>query len=286
MPKEVDLRFYDMSLHMSLRQLEGPRRTFQESNHELNLPPLSKLGPFVEPSLATRVRRGLNRPVTRREALVSTLLAGGVIGAFKANQDYKDSDEAVRKENEYSPQFVETLTFMFERNIQLPQDKLYGFDFPTTREMAIKYLDALQPYFEPGNEETSPKLFVVQESEPLQITRKLRQAALYSQTFPKWISDSLIYMLGYEPIVHRGAYGVTLVGATPEDSSTVSFASGFGQRSLGDRTQTVYHEGVHLFFQPGDERFDDQFQAEIHANTANMLLSRELRKLGILQPDF
>lgn len=193
----------------------------------------------------------LDKPITRRDIL-KLAAVGGVSYVLK---DFIESNQDT---NEYDvPERVEkAILFLKEIDLVLPKDQLYGFTFPSTREMAEKYEEALSRKV---SRSQVPSLIIVQEKEPKTLIRFVR------------------VNLGLEkkhdsPVVSP---------ADNLDSPSLLYLPHYTQKdSTAETAVTLYHEGTHLFYQkpyPSTPTAQEIFDSEnVPTIAANVLLNQLL----------
>lgn len=197
-----------------------------------------------------KVAAGFNRPVTRREFLFGV---GLVVGGFVV-KDYIEAVEEHNSQFELSATVSETLQFMQTLDIDLPIDPLYGFEFPTSREMAHMYHEVLIP----GYVDTKQpyKLIIVQERDPKHMMRWVRQ------------------LLGIEKRNYCGTRAVVVHGSSKEEPDFLYLAPSFKRNNMAERAITLYHEGLHLWDPQAGRDEEDLFSSENKASIGEMLLQR------------
>lgn len=203
--------------------------------------------------LAERVERFLNQPFTRRDVLRSGIFVTAVYGM----KDYYQTKEDTASEYQITPQFVETLTALRNLQLELPQDSLYGFNFPKPADIPEKYLEVLQEPYSIGKEGNA-KLIVVQQLPTLTITRFIRR----------------ILKLEIDDISNQ-AEAEVLMGSTPDEPTFLVLSPYFVVDPLPNRMIQLYHEWQHLF-DPEAHPDLGQLQAELKPNIGDILLAREL----------
>lgn len=209
--------------------------------------------PNIFRSLFSKVKKGLNfldQPVNRRDLVLLGMV--GLVGL--GVKDYLDAEEAVAAQfNPPSLEFAETLSLMQDYDVVLPRDELFGFTFPSTSEMAKWYIDRLQWSYAFGRDYP---LVVVQESEPLQFTRKIRQ------------------LVGLEPRNRTDNSAAVVIYKTDDSESDYLYlAPGFPSSTPADRASTLYHEGLHLSDPEASFRNqEDRFKPENKAWIGHVLL--------------
>ncbi len=198
-----------------------------------------------------RNEKFLDKPITRRNFLGMGAAAAGAY-ALKDWQDYKNE-----KLSQYEglKRIKYTLDLMEALDLPLPKDTLYGFTFPTTKEMALKFNDAFEKRV--GADEPIPSLTIIQEKNPESMVGKFVHhnrgiTAPYIERAPDADSPSVLYLPEY----------------TKEDTpkETIPY---------------LYHEGIHLFYQEGHADEPERvFENENYANIANVLLDKFFRRSG------
>lgn len=202
-----------------------------------------------------RISQFFDRPVTRRDVLK---LAGVGIGVYSL-KDILDSFE-IDPDRYATPEKVSAAIKYFEDiDLELPRDELYGFVFPSTKEMAHKYRELLNTKIEGSVFDTD--LVIIQEKEPKTITQKF---------------------LGGIPVVGR------LVG-TSEDPYVSKMEYPYflylppyvKHYTVVEMANVLYHEGIHLFFQKGSPSGpEDTFNREIMPNIADILIDNAMQSRG------
>lgn len=202
----------------------------------------------------------LDRPVTRRDLLKLAAVGG-------ASYLLKDFIESNQDTDEYStPEKVkEAILFLERLNLEIPQDQLYGFTFPSTKEMAEKYKEALSRTV---GEPPVSSLIIVQEKEPRTFTRTAK------------------VFLGIE---RRSTAPNATVGYSQYAPSILYLPDYTQKDTVAETAITLYHEGFHIFYQnPQDGESSGQriFDREIMPTiAADVLLEKLLRDKGYKMPD-
>lgn len=199
---------------------------------------------------ARAVSSAINRPMKRRDFLVVTFL----IAAGYGLKDYHDAVEANDSQFELSPQFLDTLQFMQDFDIQPPPDTLYSFQFPSTKEMSQKYINALTPSYVEGNSQYD--LVIVQEIQTQQLIRRVRQ------------------MLGLERPNHCNVGAIVEHRESEDQPDFLYLSTDFPHKGKAERAAILYHEGIHLFDRQGGRDEKVIFPAENKANMGELLLTR------------
>ncbi|MDO8522229.1 MAG: hypothetical protein Q7S08_03005 [bacterium] len=191
----------------------------------------------------------LDKPVTRRDALKGI----AVVGAAYMIKDFGDYKQEELDQFEVPTKMREALELMDRLNLELPEDKLYGFKFPTTGEMAGKYKDALERQV--GNP-SIPSLIVVQERKP------------------KTVIGSIMHY-------GQGITAPRISRPNSPDSPSSLYLPDYSEKySVQEMVLSAYHEGYHLFYQAGvDNSAQGSFDAENITNIADILLSKLLDSL-------
>lgn len=202
----------------------------------------------------------LTKHISRRNLLF--LSATGVGGLA-----FKDFLESTKDQDEYGvPEKVEkALAFLKEVDLQLPQDQLYGFTFPSTKEMALKYRTALN---KPIGDPSTSSLIMFQQTEPRTFTR-----------LAKKILGLERYSNEIESKIDQAHVGGQVVHILPLPSWTLD-------ETIPWFVALLYHEGMHIFYQDegGPKNSQDFFKRELEANTGEMILQRLLRARGDVIP--
>lgn len=205
-------------------------------------------------SLIQRIEDAGRKPVSRGEFFVALGIIGGAVAIKSVVQDYVEAEEEVNRQFELSHQFEETLRFMSDIKVTLPQDTLFGFIFPSPKEIAEDFIKRLQQtLIDPEN----PQLYVVQETPVKQWTRRLRQ------------------FLNIEPKNHCSVGAVVYHRASPDQPDWMYLPEDFPNRSMVERAITLYHEGLHLF-DPEAGYSEDDIKRENKATIGTILLERVL----------
>ncbi|MBI2036408.1 twin-arginine translocation signal domain-containing protein [Candidatus Microgenomates bacterium] len=156
----------------------------------------------------------------------------------------------------------QAINFLEEADINLPHDQLYGFDFPSTKEMAQKYREGLKKTTGDSLGDSKRWLAIVQEKQPntftwrlLQFTGAIKKHDDPSTSKPEEGQEGPIYF--YIP-------------------------SSMSKLSTPRLAKILYHEGFHFFLQPGHYPATDQeeFNREIKPNIAEIILERALVNRG------
>lgn len=200
----------------------------------------------------------LDRPVTRRDFLKLTAAAGGAYLLKDILDSGVDTDEYTTPER-----VNEAILFLKKLNLELPQDQLYGFTFPSTGEVAQKYEEALAKKI--GNPPIS-SLIIVQEKEPKTLVRSVKLLVGLEEKHES-------------PAVNR---------SRNPDSHSLLYLPHYTQKdSVAEMALTLYHEGIHLFYQkaPSEKRnsqeiFDDENMPSIADAVLDQLLRTQGYKIG------
>lgn len=202
----------------------------------------------------------LTRPISRRNLLILAATTGGASVGLGLLRDFLD---ATKDQDEYGvpEKATKALAFLEEANIALPQDELYGFTFPSTKEMALKYRAALN---KPIGDPTSSSLIMFQQTEPRTLTRLARRIF----GFEKFSSE-------IESKIDQAHVGGQVVHILPLPSWTLD-------ETIPWFAVLMYHEGMHFFYQDegGPKNSQEWFQRELEANIGDVILKRLLRASG------
>ncbi len=183
--------------------------------------------------------------LTRRSFLKKTALLGGVVGGTLALDTLRGVGEFI-EEYENEPKNITDVIKFLEEDLQLPQDPLYGFTFPSTREIAQKYKEALLKTRDNGLR----WLVIIQEKEPKSVIKKIIRTS-------------------NNPRISKPEKG--------EDGSVyIYIPPSMANDPPAELARWFYHEGFHLFYQPfyPPDSDEDRFNREIPTNIADILLGR------------
>lgn len=176
--------------------------------------------------------------------------------------DYRKFQQEELSQYYESPVVKATIELMDSLNLEIPKDELYGFVYPTTREMAMKYREALNKKV--GSSQV-PSLVVEQEKDP------------------KTVIGSF---------VHRNR-GITAPRVnrsnSPDEPSILRLPSYMETQSIIHSVSDLYHEGIHLFLQKGaiDNSVPEKvFQQENMPSIADALLRGLLKSADDKLEDF
>lgn len=193
--------------------------------------------------------------LTRRDLIK---VGAAVTATLGISKDLIDTVSDMYAEEEFSePEKIKKpLELLDELNLELPQDNLYGFTFPSTREMAQKYQQALG--------------------------RKLA-----SEPTKNWFMVSIIRG---RPTLTKTILGLSSIldsptvyqSSGPDDPAKLNIPSWILLlRSPAELAATVYHEGIHLFYQQKKMMSDQTvFDRENMAYIGDIFLIRLLRSRG------
>lgn len=203
------------------------------------------------------------KKITRRNILKGALVAVGLAVGGIANHDYKTFQEEELSQYAESPVFNAAIELMDKLNLEVPKDQLYGFIYPTTREMASRYKEARGKI---AADSPASTLIVKQEKDP----------------------KSLIGRIKYR---NRGMTDPTALGVySPETSVVLTLPSYMDTLSPNVQVAVLYHEGLHFFFQKGkynkNATTEEDFQRENMPNIGEILLLKSLVAAGIKLEDF
>lgn len=238
-----------------LKNTEIPRKSRRGFLH---LPKNGEAARVEKPKEIRQEKAGgfLFRPISRRSLLF--LSAAGVGGLL-----LRDFLESTKDQDEYGvPEKVEqAIAFLEEIDLELPQDELYGFTFPSTKEMALKYRTALN---KPIGDPTSSSLIMFQQTEPRTLTR-----------LAKRIFDFERFSSEIESKIAQAHVGGQTVYTLPLPSWTLD-------ETIPWFVALLYHEGMHFFYQDelGPKNSQDFFKRELEANTGEVILKQLLRARG------
>lgn len=196
--------------------------------------------------------------LTRRSFLKRS---GALIGgAFVAQDVLRALYEPIAELGE-PVESLKTIDFLEQINFEIPQDKLYGFTFPSTKEVAQKYKEMLN---QTVGDPPIRKLIIVEEKEPGTISGRLAQLlGINSKSEDPKISrpqpgeDGPIFI--YWPAQRE------------EDQTSL-------------RAISLYHEGLHLFYQSPPKLDSDEaiFNQENMPNIGEILFERVLFENGFI----
>lgn len=205
-----------------------------------------------------------DKPITRREALAGATAITGLATVIYLARDFAASEEEELGQYQLSERVTDTLEFMRANELTPPQDLLYGAAFPSTRDVAKQYLDALIPWY--LNPDSTPRLVVVEETNTSYFFRRVKR------------------FLGMENYITEEAGG-TVIKATNEDEADALYLNpSFQKANHTERAITLYHEGLHLFYHPAD--LDGFLASESMPNIGQILLSRMYIENGFLIRSF
>lgn len=200
------------------------------------------------------------RPITRREALVVTATVTGLGTVIYLARDFAASEEEELGEYQLSERVTDTLEFMKATELTPPQDLLYGATFPSTRDVAKQYLDAIIPWY--LNPDSKPRLTVVEETNTSYFFRRIKR------------------FLGMENYITEASEGTVIRAINEDEVDELYLNPSFQTANHTERAITLYHEGLHLFYQPAD--LDDFLTSESMPNIGQILLSRLYIENGFL----
>lgn len=216
-----------------------------------------------KPPSTGKISSFLEKPVTRRDLLKGAAVVGGAY-LFK---DLVETVAADPEKYKVPENFHQALALLEKVNLELPQDQLYGFTFPPTREMAQKYREALQKRVGDYQLES---LIVVQKKPP--------------RTFWGNLSQTLSGGPDETPRASRAS--------SPDKSSFIWLPAHFIDAGLPTIASSLYHEGIHLFYQPPankdnkSETFQEKFDSENLPTISDVLLGRLLESNNLRIPGF
>lgn len=206
----------------------------------------------------TRIGRFLDKPITRRDLLK----LGGAAAAAYLLKDIHSPQEIDPDRYKTPEKVLNAIKSLEDMDLQLPQDPLYGFGFPSTREMAKKYQEALSTKIEGSPFDSS--LVVIQEKKPETITQAMvDMIPPLGKIFGIFEKSEVPHVLKGEPdYLYLPPY--------------------VARDSLVETAVVLYHEGLHVFFQEGESDGSNQttFNREIMPNIGNILLDRLLQSNG------
>lgn len=195
----------------------------------------------------------LDKPMTRRDFLKVSAAIGVTYAAGKGlmlgTEDYKKFKAEELSQFGESPVVRAAVELLGRLDIKVPKDELYGFVYPTTGEMAAKYREALSKKV---SSPQVPSLITIQEKEP--------KSAIGSFKY----RDRGITA----PRVSRSN--------SPDEPSYFRLPSYMEEYSVNHAASTLYHEGLHLFFEHSVDNVgapEEVFHSENVANIGDVLLS-------------
>ena len=191
----------------------------------------------------------LDKPMSRRDVL-KLAVAGS--GAYLV-KDWFDYQKEEREQFEIPPRIKEVFELMESLNLKLPEDKLYGFTFPTTKEMSQKFKEAIEKQV---GDPTVPSLIILQERAP------------------KTLIGSIAHL-------DRGITAPRVSRSISPDSPSLLYLPDYSEKdSVPETIPYIYHEGMHLFYQTGvDNSPEGTFENENIANIAQVLLGNLLKSM-------
>ncbi len=196
----------------------------------------------------------LDKPMSRRDFLKVTGAAATAVAGVYGFTDWRDFEKEELDQYKVHERMGQTIDLMESLDLKLSEDKLYGFTFPTTREMAGKFNEALKK--EIGNPSVS-SLIVVQERAPRTIIGRIAHAG-------RGITA---------PRVRRAQ--------SSEFPSFLNLPDYSEKHSAPETIPYLYHEGLHLFYQELSKNSSQNiFDDENIANVAEILLGRLLQSLN------
>ncbi|MSU74361.1 hypothetical protein EXS57_01115 [Candidatus Kaiserbacteria bacterium] len=185
----------------------------------------------------------LDEPMTRRDFMRGALaVAGGFVISKGLEMGVKDYQEFQKEENsQYSESLLvqAAIELMDNLNLELPKDQLYGFVYPTTREMAMKYREAFNRKV---GDLQIPSVVTVQEKDP------------------KTLIGSIVHLKRGEtvPRVQKSN--------SINEPSILRLPSRMERQTLVHSITDLYHEGLHLFFQSGKYDLSSPDNVFLHEN--------------------
>lgn len=171
-----------------------------------------------------------NKPVKRRDFAIGTAGVTAIGTLIYLARDYAESEEETLSRFQLSERVTGTLDFMRQVDLTPPQDRLYTFTYPSTREVAERYLDRFIPYYQTFEAEST--LFVFEESRTSYFFRRVKQA------------------IGLEPTVPEEVGGYVIRAIEPGEIDGLYLNPSFQLANSAERALILYHEGLHLFYQP------------------------------------
>lgn len=199
------------------------------------------------------------RGLTRRSFLKRS---GALIGsAFVAQDVLRGLAEPILELGE-PVESLKTIDFLERLNIEIPQDKLYGFTFPSTKEVARKYKEMLN---QTVGDPPIRKLIIVEEKNSGTISGQLAQLL------------GVISKSG-DPRISRPQPG--------EDGPIfIYWPAQREKEQTSVRAISLYHEGLHLFYQSPPKLDSDEaiFNQENMPNIGEILLERVLFEKGLIE---
>ncbi|MBI2018763.1 hypothetical protein HYS96_03615 [Candidatus Daviesbacteria bacterium] len=201
-----------------------------------------------------------NQPITRREILKVTVSTAGLGTAIYLAGDFIASQEEEDAQYSLSERITDGLEFMKTQGLTPAQDVLYGFTYPSTKEVAQQYLNALIPWY--LNPDRKPWLVVIEEGNTSYFFRRVRR------------------FIGWDKNITEEADGTVIRATNEEEIDLLYLNPSFQKANHTERAVTLYHEGLHLFYQPPD--LDDFLASESMPNIGQILLSRLYIENGFL----
>lgn len=200
------------------------------------------------------------KELTRRSFIKKVAVVSGIVGGALSLDTLKGVGEWMDELYNVPRNAIEAINFLEETDLQLPQDPLYGFTFPSTKEMAQKYREALLKNLD-DNPARSRWLIIIQKKEPRSsIIQFLR---LFES---EWKKDSR-----KDPKISKPESG-------KNESVYIELPPWMEKYPREQLAKTFYHEGFHLFYQPFYPPASDEevFNREIPTNISEILLGRAL----------
>lgn len=194
--------------------------------------------------------KGVSRRAFLGRAILGALAGQDVVRGLGEMWEEYTSQEGVKGVNKIVD-FLETADF------EVPQDKLYGFTYPSTKEMSQRWKEALHKTV---GDPPMPYLLITQRNEPSTLTKRL-------------ISSLRLGEVEGNPFVTRPA-----PGKEDKEGIFLSLPASTKEDSLPKASIFLYHEGLHLFFQPSPIGFtpEEVFETENMPNVGEILFERTL----------
>lgn len=201
-------------------------------------------------------------PVSRRNALLALLGLLGIGAGVSFLKDFAEAEVEILSQYDLSERVTDALNFLQLVDTTPKRDSLYGFTFPSTREIAGSYHRVLQSWY--NNPDEQPPLIIIEEKETGTVVRRLRQ------------------FLGLEEKNLEREAAILVRKPDEKYADTIYLAPSFHTENIQERALTLYHEGVHLFNQLEAKNDLEHFENEKYANIAEILLRKAFITRGFL----
>lgn len=212
--------------------------------------------PSPDDKLQELTPRGRSRRKFLRKAAI--VVTGTAVGAGIIYDVFKGNLEEI-SQYEVPEKVTKAIDLLEQLDLQLPQDQLYGLTFPSTKEIAQKYQEGLTTKI---GDPPIQRLIVKQEKEPQALSRRI------------------LRLLGRVKI-HEAPEKST--GKSIEEHSFLYLPPYYATEdwiNIARTAITLYHEGIHLFYQQPAKTDQELIDNENPANIASLLLMRLLKEKG------